>query len=51
MKISKKNESDMIRELDAYFDEVRRGLLDESTKNPQKSSSKTKKASNSKKRQ
>jgi hypothetical protein len=26
MKITKKNESDMIRELDAYFEEVRRGL-------------------------
>jgi hypothetical protein len=51
MKITKKNESDMIRELDAYFEEVRRGLLEESTKTPPKSSSKVKKVSNSKKHQ
>ncbi|MHA2219432.1 MAG: hypothetical protein ACXACY_26270 [Candidatus Hodarchaeales archaeon] len=51
MKITKKNENDMIRELDAYFEKVRRGLLEEFSKTPQKSSSKTKKVSNSKKRQ
>jgi hypothetical protein len=49
MKITKKNESDMIRDLDAYFDEVRRGLLEASSKKKQKSSSKTKKVSSSKK--
>jgi hypothetical protein len=51
MKKTKKNESDIIRELDACFEDFRRGLLEASLKNPQRSSSKTKKASNSKKRQ
>lgn len=45
MKLSKKSERDMIRELDAYFEEARRGLLEESSKlkTQPKSSSKTKK--------
>jgi hypothetical protein len=45
MKITKKNESDMIRELEAYFEEFKRGLLEASSKQPQKSSSKIKKVS------
>jgi hypothetical protein len=51
MKITKKNESDMIRELDSYFEEFRRGILEAASKNPQKSSSKTKKVRNIKNRQ
>ncbi|MHA2219488.1 MAG: hypothetical protein ACXACY_26560 [Candidatus Hodarchaeales archaeon] len=51
MKTTKKNESDMIREIDAYFEEVRRALSGESSKTSQKSSSKTKKVNSSKKRQ
>jgi hypothetical protein len=51
MKITKKNESDIIRELDAYFEEVRRALSEESSKNSQESNSKTKKENSSKKRQ
>ncbi|UCF87321.1 MAG: hypothetical protein JSV71_01020 [Nitrospiraceae bacterium] len=48
MKITKKNERDMIRELDAYFEEVRRGLEEESSKIPQKSSSNTNKTNTKK---
>lgn len=43
MKIIKQNERDMIRELDAYFNEARRVLLEESSKSQDKSSSKSKK--------
>jgi hypothetical protein len=49
MEKTKKNESDMIRELEAIFNEFRRGLLEASSKTSQKSSSKTKKVSSRKK--
>lgn len=51
MKITKKNERDMIRELDAYFEAVRKGLEEEASKNPEKSCSKSKKISSGNKRQ
>jgi hypothetical protein len=51
MKITKKIESDMIRELEACFEEFKIGLLEASSKKPKKSSSKAKKVSSSKKHQ